>query len=626
MEKDQKMNKQSVSEKRLASNKKDRRQKNKAVVWKVLNVLSHNRILLFVSILLASFSVLLQLYIPILFGDAIDRITAAGKVDFQGTFQILSRVFILILLASAAGWCMNFINNRLAYRTVEEIRARAIRKIQHLPLSYLDAHSTGDIVQRVIADVDQLSDGLIMGLAQLFPGVVTIIATLLFMLSKDVLITLMVLALTPISFFVGKFISSHSYHMFQKQTAIRGRQTALINEMVGNEKVVKAFGYEQSASDRFAEINGELQEYSIWAVFFSSLTNPSTRAVNNVIYALVALAGAHRILAGSLTVGGLTVLLSYANQYMKPFNDITSVLTELQNSFACADRVFTLIEEKSELPDPVEAEAAAGGSLGENAEAGPDVSGLTTSPDPSGNLHRGDVDIKHVYFSYDKSRKLIEDFSFHASPGMKTALVGPTGCGKTTFINLLMRFYDVDEGQILIDGTDIRKMTRGALRRQFGMVLQDTWIKNASVRENIAFGKPDATDEEIIKAAKEARSWDFIRRMPEGLDTRITDEDLSQGEKQLLCITRVMLLKPPMLILDEATSSIDTRTELLIQSAFDRLMEGRTSFVVAHRLSTILDADQILVMKDGKIIEVGNHQTLLLKNGFYTKLYNSQFG
>lgn len=564
---------------------------------KVLSVIGRYRLLLLFSILLAGLTVVLQLYVPILFGDAIDRIIAAGRVDFTGLGSVLGRILILILITAGGTWIMNMINNRLAYRTVQDIRSKAIRRIQKLPLAYLDSHASGDLVQRIIADTDQLSDGLLLGFTQLFSGVVTIGVTLGFMLSKNVFITLIVLLLTPVSFLVAKFIASRSYKMFSKQTATRGRQTAMINEIIGSQKVVKAFGREKAVSEDFEKINAELQEYSQSAVFFSSLTNPSTRAVNNVIYALVALIGAYRIFAGQLTVGGLTVMLSYANQYMKPFNDISSVITELQNALACAARVFELIEAEPETPDP-ETE-------------------LTGS--------EGQVDIQDVAFSYDKDRKLIEGFNFHAEPGMKTAIVGPTGCGKTTFINLLMRFYDTDRGTIRIDGQDIREVSRSSLRYHWGMVLQETWLKHSTVRENIAFGKPDATDEEIIRAAKEAHSWEFIRRMPQKLDTVITDDSLSQGQKQLLCITRVMLCLPPMLILDEATSSIDTRTEVQIQEAFDKLMQGRTSFIVAHRLSTIREADQILVMKDGRIIEQGDHESLIRENGFYTKLYNAQF-
>ena len=564
---------------------------------KVLAVIGTYRILLLMSIFLAAVSVILQLYIPILFGDAIDGILAEGYVDFQMVRSFLIRILFLVVAAAAATWVMNLINNRLAYRTVRDIRAKVIRQIQILPLSYLDGHSTGDIVQRVIADTDQLSEGLLLGFTQLFSGIVTIVVTLVFMFSKNIGITVLVILMTPVSFLVAKFIASRSYQMFRKQTETRGRQTALINEMVGSEKIVKAFGYEKRASERFQEINEELRRCSQSAVFFSSLTNPSTRAVNNVIYALVALVGACRILSGALTVGGLTVLLSYANQYMKPFNDISSVITELQNALACAARVFELIEAKPQSPDPEKELIPAEGS----------------------------VDIQNVFFSYDKQKKMIEEFRFHADPGMTVAIVGPTGCGKTTLINLLMRFYDVDQGSICVDGQDIREVSRHSLRRTYGMVLQETWLKNGTVRENIAFGKPDASEEEIIQAAKEAHSWEFIRRMPKGLDTVIDDNSLSQGQKQLLCITRVMLCHPPMLILDEATSSIDTRTELQIQEAFEKLMKGRTSFIVAHRLSTIRNADQILVMKEGRIIEQGNHESLIAKNGFYAKLYQSQF-
>ena len=569
---------------------------------KVLSVIGRYRILLLASMLLAVVTVVLQLYVPILFGDAVDRITGPGSVDFMGLGSILLRILIMILTAAAGTWVMNIINNRLAYRTVRDIRAGAIRRIQELPLSYLDSHPSGDVVQRIIADTDQLSDGLLMGFTQLFTGVVTIAVTLGFMLSRDVLITLIVLMLTPVSFLVAKFIASRSYRMFRSQTEARGRQTALINELIGNQKVVKAFGREKKASDDFSRINGEVEKYSRSAVFFSSLTNPSTRAVNNVIYALVALAGALRILAGEgsgagLTIGGLTVMLAYSNQYMKPFNDISSVITEMQNALACAARVFELTEAERETPDP-EAELTGNG---------------------------GQVEIDRVAFSYDKNKPLIENFSFRAEPGTKTAIVGPTGCGKTTLINLLMRFYDADRGCIRIDGQDIREVSRSSLREHWGMVLQETWLKKGTVRENIAFGRPDATDEEMIRAAKEAHSWEFIRRMPQRLDTMITDDSLSQGQKQLLCITRVMLCLPPMLILDEATSSIDTRTEIRIQEAFDTLMKGRTSFIVAHRLSTIRSADRILVMKEGRIIEQGDHDSLIRQNGFYTSLYNAQF-
>lgn len=555
------------------------------------------RVLLILSVLMAGATVVLQLYVPILFGDAIDNILAAGKVDFAMVGFYLKRVVILAVLSGVTGWVMSVINNRMTYRVVQDIRAQSIRHIQHLPLSYLDKHSSGDIVSRIIADADILSDGLLLGFSQLFSGIVTIVVTLVFMFSKNFWITLLVICLTPVSFWVAKFISSHSYGMFRKQSEARGKQTALIDEIVGNQKVVRAYGYEERASRRFAEINGELRDYSAQAVFYSSLTNPCTRFVNSLIYAGVALLGAILIPVGSLTVGGLTVLLSYANQYMKPFNDISSVVTEMQNALACAARLFALLEEPEESED---------------------AAGTLEAP-------RGNVGIEDVSFSYDPNRKLIEHFNLDVKPGMRIAIVGPTGCGKTTFINLLMRFYDTDKGEITVDGKEIKTLSRHALRSGYGMVLQDTWIKQGTVRENIAFGKPEATDEEIIRAAKEAHSWEFIRRLPQGLDTVLYEDSISQGQKQLLCITRVMLTLPPMLILDEATSSIDTRTEMLIQQAFDKLMEGRTSFVVAHRLSTIRNASLILVMRDGKIIEQGTHEELLAKGGFYYTLYNSQF-
>ena len=555
------------------------------------------RVLLIFSVLMAGVTVVLQLYVPILFGDAIDNILAAGKVDFAMVGFYLKRVVILAVLSGVTGWVMSVINNRMTYRVVQDIRAQSIRHIQHLPLSYLDKHSSGDIVSRIIADADILSDGLLLGFSQLFSGIVTIAVTLVFMFSKNFWITLLVICLTPVSFWVAKFISSHSYGMFRKQSEARGKQTALIDEIVGNQKVVRAYGYEERASRRFAEINGELRDYSAQAVFYSSLTNPCTRFVNSLIYAGVALVGAILIPVGSLTVGGLTVLLSYANQYMKPFNDISSVVTEMQNALACAARLFALLEEPEESED---------------------AAGTLEAP-------RGNVGIEDVSFSYDPNRKLIEHFNLDVKPGMRIAIVGPTGCGKTTFINLLMRFYDTDKGEITVDGKEIKTLSRHALRSGYGMVLQDTWIKQGTVRENIAFGKPEATDEEIIRAAKEAHSWEFIRRLPQGLDTVLYEDSISQGQKQLLCITRVMLTLPPMLILDEATSSIDTRTEMLIQQAFDKLMEGRTSFVVAHRLSTIRNASLILVMRDGKIIEQGTHEELLAEGGFYNTLYNSQF-
>ncbi len=570
-----------------------------AALRKLLRVIGRYKLLLVFSVLLSAATVILQLCVPILFGDAIDKVVSRGNVDFEAAGALLLRIGILVALASLGSWAMNLINNRLSLMTVRDIRKSAIRKIQVLPLSFIDSHPSGDVIQRVIADTDQLSDGLLLGFNQLFGGVVMIVVTLVFMFSKDVWISLMVVALTPISFLVAKLISSRSFSMFQKQTASRGRPTAFVNEIVGGEKVVKAFGREKTTCARFAEMNAELEGYSRRAVFFSSLTNPSTRFVNNIIYALVAMVGALRIISDplALTVGGLTVLLSYANLYMKPFNDISSVITEMQNALACADRVFELMEAKEETPD-----------------APKELSGV-----------KGNVEIEDVSFSYDKSKSLIEHFSFSAPQGTMAAIVGPTGCGKTTLINLLMRFYDADAGCIRVDGNRAQDVTRHSLRRAYGMVLQETWIMDGTVRDNIAFGKRDATDEEIIRAAKDAHSWEFIRRLPKRLDTVLSESSLSQGQKQLLCITRVMLLRPPMLILDEATSSIDTRTELLIQEAFKKLMQGKTSFIVAHRLSTIRSADRIIVMRDGKIVEQGSHEELMARNGFYAELYNAQF-
>lgn len=579
------------------NNKKTSTAGSAETLFKVLHFIGRYRLLLISSIILASVSVVLQLYVPVLFGDAIDQIIAEHTVNFEMMWYYLSRILVMVIVSSLAVWVMNIINNRMTFRTVQNIRSRAIRHIQVLPLSYLDGHSTGDIISRVIADTDILSDGLLLGFTQLFSGIVTIIGTLIFMFSKNFWITLLVIVLTPLSFFVARFISSRSFHMFRKQSDARGRQTALIEEMIGNQKIVQAFGYEDKSSARFAEINQELKECSQKAIFYSSLTNPSTRFVNNVIYAGVALAGAFMIPGGTLTVGGLSVLLSYANQYMKPFNDISSVITELQNALACAARIFALLEETPESPDPEET-----------------ISNV-----------QGEVNIDNVSFRYVPDKKLIENFHLHAEPGKRIAIVGPTGCGKTTFINLLMRFYDVTKGSISIDGHPIDQISRHSLRSSFGMVLQETWIKNGTVRDNINIGKPDASDEEIIEAAKRSHSWEFIRRLPDKLDTILKEDSLSQGEKQLLCITRVMLCLPPMLILDEATSSIDTRTELMVQEAFEHLMKGRTSFIVAHRLSTIRNADEILVMKDGAIIEQGSHEELMAKGGFYQNLYNSQF-
>lgn len=571
--------------------------KNKNVFFKLMHFIGKYRFVLVVSILLAMFSVILQLYVPVLFGDAIDEIVSIGNVNFANLGHYLSKIIFCVILASISLWIMNLLNNKMTYHIVQDIRLQAMEHIQKLPLSYIDKHSTGDIVSRIIADTDILSDGLLLGFSQLFSGIVTIIATLFFMFSKNVVISIMVICLTPLSFFVAKFIASRSYTMFKKQSESRGKQTALIDEMIGNQKVVHAFGYEEKASKQFAEINKELQKYSQQAVFYSSITNPSTRFVNNTIYACVAIVGAYMILSNSLTVGGLSVLLSYANQYMKPFNDISSVVTEMQNALACASRIFELLEE------PIETNSG-------NIE-------LNTEPET--------VDIKNVHFSYTPDKPLIEDFNLHVDKGMRVAIVGPTGCGKTTLINLLMRFYEVNSGDISINGVNITDLSRHTLRKCYGMVLQDTWIKSGTVRDNIAFGKPDATDEEIIAASKKAHSYEFIRQLPEQFDTVLNEDSISQGQKQLLCITRVMLCLPPMLILDEATSSIDTRTELMIQETFDTLMKDRTSFVVAHRLSTIRNADLILVMNDGKIVEQGNHTQLLAKNGFYSKLYNSQF-
>ncbi|MCR5684955.1 MAG: ABC transporter ATP-binding protein/permease [Lachnospiraceae bacterium] len=590
----------------MSDSDKNRKKKlpagSSAVLKKVLRVIGRHELLIGFSILFATGSVIMQLYVPMLFGDAIDRIKDKGMVDFALIGIYLTKILILVAASSVIVWLMSLINNRLAFKTVQDIRSKAIRQLQDLPLSYLDRCSTGDVVQRVIADTDQLADGLLLGFNQLFSGVVTIIVTLVFMFSKNVIITLMVLVMTPVSFLVARFIASRSYKMFGKQTKTRGRQTALINEVISNQKVVKAFGCEDRVSGKFREVNEELKGYSQSAVFFSSLTNPSTRAVNNVIYALVALVGAYSIMSadpvgGGLTVGGLTVLLAYANQYMKPFNDISSVITELQNALACANRVFEFIE------------------------AEPQVKEADVLMKPAEGL----VDIDHVDFSYVKEKPLIENFTFTAKPGTTTAIVGPTGCGKTTFINLLMRFYDVDKGSITVDGQEVREVTRHSLRSNYGMVLQETWLKAGTIRENIAFGKPDATDEEIIQAAKDSHCWEFIRRMPGRLDCVVRDDSLSQGQKQLLCIARVMLCRPPMLILDEATSSIDTRTELQIQEAFAKLMKGRTSFIVAHRLSTIHNADNIIVMQAGKILEQGDHDSLMKKGGFYMNLYNSQF-
>ena len=567
----------------------------KSTLSKLLKELGNYRLLLLLSIVLSCLTVVLTLYIPILFGSTIDYIVDDG-LSIGYIVACLKYIVLLICVNSFLTWFMNIINNNITFNVVKNIRNKAMDKLSRLPLSYVDKQSSGDIVQRMIGDVDQVADGLLLGLTQLFSGVVTIVITLVFMFQKSLPITLLVIILTPLSFIVAKFIASRSYLLFGKQNKTRGQESAYIDEMITNLRLVKAFGYEDRATSRFKKINDELGDYATKATFYSSLTNPCTRAVNSLIYALVALLGAYLILNGHLTVGGLTVLLAYANQYMKPFNDISSVLTELSNALVCADRIFDLIDQESES---VETEIL-----------------------PSA---KGDVCIDNISFRYVEDKPLIDGFSLDVKSGQNNAIVGPTGCGKTTFINLLMRFYDVDKGSISVDGVDIKTVDRHSLRSNYGMVLQDSWIKRASVKENIILGKPDASDEEIIEASRKAHSYEFIKRLPNGFDTVISDDDLSVGQKQLLCITRVMLALPPMLILDEATSSIDTFTEGQIQSAFDSLMEGRTSFVVAHRLSTIYNADVILVMKDGHIIEKGNHDELMKKNGFYTKLYNAQF-
>lgn len=567
----------------------------KSTLSKLLKELGKYRLLLLLSIILSCLTVVLTLYIPILFGATIDYIVDDG-LSIGYIVGCLKYIVLLICVNSFLTWFMNIINNNITFNVVKNIRNKAMNKLSRLPLSYVDKQSSGDIVQRMIGDVDQVADGLLLGLTQLFSGIVTIVITLVFMFQKSLPITLLVIILTPLSFIVAKFIASRSYLLFGKQNKTRGQESAYIDEMITNLRLVKVFGYEDRATSRFKKINDELGDYATKATFYSSLTNPCTRAVNSLIYALVALLGAYLILNGYLTVGGLTVLLAYANQYMKPFNDISSVLTELSNALVCADRIFDLIDQESES---VETEIL-----------------------PSA---KGDVCIDNISFRYVEDKPLIDDFSLDVKSGQNIAIVGPTGCGKTTFINLLMRFYDVDKGSISVDGVDIKTVDRHSLRSNYGMVLQDSWIKRASVKENIILGKPDASDEEIIEASKKAHSYEFIKRLPNGFDTVISDDDLSVGQKQLLCITRVMLALPPMLILDEATSSIDTFTEGQIQSAFDSLMDGRTSFVVAHRLSTIYNADVILVMNDGHIIEKGNHGELMKKNGFYTKLYNAQF-
>ena len=574
-------------------------------IRKVLKYIREYRIFLLISIVLAAITVALTLYVPILVGNAIDCIIGPDKVNFEAVAQILVKIAGIVGITAIFQWLMNIINNNITYQVVRDVRKKAFRKIEILPLSYIDAHPHGEIVSRVIADVDQFADGLLMGFTQLFTGVITIVGTLIFMLTINVKITFIVVILTPLSLFVANFIAKRTYSMFKLQSETRGEQTSLINEMIGNAKIVQAFSYQEEALKRFDEINDRLEKYSLRAVFFSSLTNPCTRFINSLVYAAVALAGALAVIGGdvgsTMTVGGLSIFLSYANQYTKPFNEISGVITELQNALACAGRVFELIEEQPQIPDSANAIKL------EKA--------------------RGNVILEKVAFSYEPERPLIRDFNLKVKPGQRVAIVGPTGCGKTTVINLLMRFYDINSGSIKVEGTDIRAILRNSLRENYGMVLQDTWLKSGTIRENIAMGKPEASDEEIIAAAKAAHAHSFIKRLTNGYDTIISEDggSLSQGQKQLLSITRVMLSLPPMLILDEATSSIDTRTEIKIQEAFARLMQGRTSFIVAHRLSTIREADIILVMKDGDIIEQGTHDELLLQQGFYANLYNSQF-
>ena len=571
------------------------------VLKKVLRYMRRYWSYLAISILLAAITVASTLYIPLLTGDAVDCIVGKGHVDWAGVFAVLKQMAMVIGVTALAQWGMNICNNKLTYQIVRDIRNEAFAKLEILPLKYIDQKSTGEIVSRIIADVDQFADGLLMGFTQLFTGVITILGTIGFMLSVNVGITFVVLLVTPISWLVASFIAKHTFDMFRKQSETRGEQTALIDEMIGNQKVVQAFGHEQEASARFDEINGRLQKYSLRAIFFSSITNPSTRFVNSLVYTGVGITGALAAVSGRMSVGQLTCFLSYANQYTKPFNEISGVITELQNAIACAGRVFELIEEEPQTPEP------------ENVKVLTDV--------------EGNVSLKDVNFAYRPDQKLIENLNLIVKPGERVAIVGPTGCGKTTLINLLMRFYDVDSGSIQVEGTDIRMFTRNSLRAAYGMVLQDTWLRSGTVKENLLIGKTDATDEEIVEAAKLSHAHSFIKRLPKGYDTFIGEDGggLSQGQKQLLCITRLMLCHPTMLILDEATSSIDTRTEMKIQNAFAKLMEGHTSFIVAHRLSTIREADVILVMRDGQIVEQGNHKTLLAQNGFYAKLYNSQF-
>lgn len=573
----------------------------KETIKKVLHYIRRYRFFLIASLVLALITVVLTLYVPILTGQAVDLIVGKGEVDFAGVYHICVKIGIAILLTMVAQWVMNVANNKITYSVVRDIRTDAFEKIQVLPLSYIDSHSYGEIVSRVIADADQFADGLLMGFTQLFTGVITILGTLGFMLSVSVPIALVVVILTPVSLFVAAFIAKRTYQMFRMQSETRGEQTALIEEMIGNQKVVQAFGQEKEVGDRFDEINDRLSKYSLQGTFFSSITNPSTRFVNALVYAAVGVFGAFFAIQGGISVGQLSCFLSYANQYTKPFNEISGVVTELQNAIACAGRVLELIEETPEIPDSE------------------DVIELGKAD--------GKVEIEDVYFSYEPNQKLIEHFNLQVKPGQRVAIVGPTGCGKTTLINLLMRFYDVNSGAIKVSEKDIRKVTRESLRANYGMVLQETWLKQGTIRENIVMGREDATDDEVLAAAKASHAHSFIKRLPNGYDTVIGEDggSLSAGQKQLLCITRVMLCLPPMLILDEATSSIDTRTEMKIQKAFATMMQGRTSFLVAHRLSTIQEADVILVMRDGKIVEQGNHEELLAANGFYKKLFDAQW-
>ncbi len=584
---------------------KDKKKKlqgfDKAVLKRVLTHIKKYRILVILSFVCAMITVASTLYAPILTGDAIDLIVGKGLVDFDGIKDIIYTFLMVTVVTVLSQWFMNIINNHITYSVVRDIRIEVFNHMEELPLSYIDSHKHGDIVSRIVSDIDQFADGLLMGFTQLFTGIVTILATLGFMIAVNVPIALVVIVLTPLSLFVASFIAKRTYHLFHRQSETRGDITSFVDEMIGQQKIVQAFGYEDDALDRFEEINDRLEKDSMSATFYSSLVNPCTRFVNNLVYAAVGIIGAVSVISTGFTVGQLTCFLSYANQYTKPFNEISNVITELQNAMACAGRVFELLDETPQVPEKEHAHV------------------LTDT--------KGAIEIKDVNFSYVKDKTLITNLNLSVKPGMRVAIVGPTGCGKSTLINLLMRFYDVDTGSISVDGTDIRDMTRDSLRENYGMVLQETWLKSGTIRENIAYGKPDATDAEIIQAAKLAHSDSFIRRLPQGYDTVIAEDggNLSQGQKQLLCITRVMLLLPPMLILDEATSSIDTRTEIRIQKAFNRMMQGRTSFIVAHRLSTIREADVILVMKDGNIIEKGNHDQLMAQNGFYTNLYNSQF-